>query len=123
MSVGKKKTDLVIARDGGVCVLQLDVCTGAAEVADHRANRGQGGAKSGVLDQMSNLIAACSLCNGKKETVYGELRELLVARGVRVESHSTHAKTAVRALETAVYYPDGRRYELDDDGGRLELAA
>lgn len=116
MAISRRLRDRVLARDGGICVINLDVCTTVAEVADHRANRGAGGAKS--LDGMSNLIAACSFCNGMKEMVHGEIRDLLVARGVRVESHSTHRKTAQRARETPVYYPDGKRYLLDDDGGK-----
>lgn len=121
MAISRRLRDRVLARDGEICVINLDVCTTVAEVADHRANRGAGGAKS--LDGMSNLIAACSFCNGMKEMVHGEIRDLLIARGVRVESHSTHRKTAQRARETPVYYPNGRRYELDDDGGRHDLPA
>lgn len=115
-----KKVAIVLLRDGGICVLRLTGCLVEATVADHRANRGQGGA--GIrLDGFSNLIAACVLCNGRKEDADKELRETLIARGVRVESHSTHAKTALRALEKPVYYPDGKVYTLDDFGGRTEL--
>ena len=116
--LGKKKVAAVLERDGGLCVLRLQGCTVVAQVADHRANRGHGGARS--LDEFSNLIAACSLCNGHKETVDGDLRAILEVRGVRVPGASTHAATAVRARETSVVYPDGRVYLLDDSGGRHE---
>ena len=117
--VGKKKTDAVILRDGGVCVIQLDRdCQLVATCADHRRSRGHGGARS--LDGMSNLIAACGICNGKKEDSKGETRELLVARGVIIESGRTHAHEAEKARETPVWYPDGSRWYLRDDGSRSE---
>lgn len=110
----------VISRDGGLCVLAFDrICQKVATDADHRANRGHGGAKSGVLDQPSNLIAACRVCNGFKES--GADRAELEAWGVRVRGDSTHLKTAQRALITPVRYPDGRLFYLDDLGGRVEL--
>lgn len=117
--IPEKKKARVIERDAGLCVLRLKDCLTEATVADHRANRGHGGAGK-RLDGYSNLIAACRLCNGAKENVDGELRALLIARGVRVQSASTHAKTALRALEKPVYYPDGTVFLLDDDGGRQE---
>ena len=121
VSLPKKTVAAVLTRDGGLCVLRLDGCLGEATVADHRANRGHGGAKSGVLDRLSNLLAACGLCNGLKEDAEGDLRAVLEARGVRLRSDSTHAKTALRALVMPVEYPDGRRYYLDDLGGREEV--
>lgn len=115
--VSKKTVAVVLERDHGLCVLRItDDCLGEGLVADHRANRGSGGAKSGVLDQPSNLIAACAICNGFKEA--GADREELIQRGVRVEGASTHAKTADRARVTPVRYPDGRLYYLNDDGGK-----
>lgn len=116
MAVTQKVKRLVLERDGYRCVLQLDWCQIVAVDADHRANRGNGGARS--LDKPSNLIAACRRCNGAKEEVTKEVRDKLIKRGVRVESHSTHAKTAVRALETPVTYPDGTKWLLDDAGGK-----
>jgi len=116
--LGKKKVAAVLERDGGLCVLRLQGCLGDASCADHRRARGSGGAKS--LDGMSNLIAACGICNGEKENTSGELRDLLVARGVIVEAGRTHAHEAQKARETAVWYPDGRVFMLDDSGGRRE---
>ncbi|MBK0420383.1 hypothetical protein JD276_15245 [Leucobacter sp. CSA1] len=115
--IPKKTVAVVIERDHGLCVLRISPdCTGTADVADHRANRGHGGAKSGVLDRPSNLIAACGICNGYKES--NANRAELERRGVRVRGDSTHAKTAQRALLTPVLYPDGHVYWLDDFGGR-----
>lgn len=116
--LGKKKIAAVLKRDGGSCVIRLRDCQGEANVADHRRSRGNGGAKS--LDEFSNLIAACGICNGDKENTSGELRELLVARGVIIESGRTHAHEAQKARETPVWYPDGRVFMLTDDGGRHE---
>lgn len=120
MAIKKKTVAAVIRRDGGLCVLAFDrICQTLATDADHRANRGHGGAKSGVLDQPSNLIAACRICNGFKES--GADREAMLERGVRVQGDSTHQKTARRALSTPVRYPDGRLFYLDDLGGRVEI--
>lgn len=117
----KKVRDAVIARDDGICVLQISPdCSRAASCADHRANRGAGGAKHGVLDQPSNLIAACGFCNGFKEA--GADREELLRRGVRVQSDSTHQKTAERARTTHVRYPDNRVFYLNDDGTREQIS-
>lgn len=117
--IGKKKTGKVLARDDHTCVIRLPDCQGVATVADHRRSRGQGGARS--LDEFSNLIAACGLCNGAKEDSKGEVRALLEARGVIITAGRTHAHEAQKARETPVYYPNGRRYELDDAGGLHEL--
>lgn len=115
-SLPKSTVALVIKRDGGVCMLRLSkFCLGAATLADHRANRGSGGAKHRVLDQPSNLIAACGICNGFKES--NADRAELIERGVRVEGGRTHAHTAEKARATPVYY-DGEPWWLDDEGGR-----
>lgn len=107
----------VLKRDRGLCVLRIAPdCMGDATCADHRANRGHGGAKSGVLDRPSNLIAACGICNGYKES--NADRDELERRGVRVRGDSTHAKTAIRSRVTPVEYPDGEVWWLDDDGTR-----
>lgn len=114
MAVPEKRSKKAFERDGGVCLLRFPGCQHFAECADHRANRGHGGAKSGVLDQLSNLISACGLCNGFKEA--GADRKACVARGVRVDGGRTHVHTAERARETPVLYPDGKRYLLCDAG-------
>lgn len=121
-AIPKATVALVIQRDGGVCMLRIsDACLGVATCADHRANRQSGGAKHRVLDQPSNLIAACGICNGLKEEAKGDLLADLRRRGVRLLQDSTHRKTALRALVTPVTYPDGRTYYLLDDGTREEV--
>ena len=55
----------VIARDGGVCQLQLPGCTQIAKTADHILPRARGGS-----NVPTNLRAACLHCNvvrGNKE--------------------------------------------------------
>lgn len=118
----KKLVAAVLERDGGLCVLRLAGCMGEASCADHRRSRGSGGAKHGVLDQMSNLIAACGPCNGAKEDSHGETRALLEARGVIVTAGRTHAHEAQKAREKAVWYPDGRVFYLNDDGTRDQIS-
>ncbi len=111
---------LVMARDGGLCVLRISRdCLGVASCADHRANRGSGGAGQ-RLNQPSNLLAACGPCNGLKEDSHGEVREELERRGIRLRSSATHALTAIKARVIPVVYPDGRSFYLLDDGTREE---
>lgn len=113
-----KTVALVIARDGGLCVLRISRdCLGVASCADHRANRGSGGAGQ-RLNQPSMLVAACGICNGAKAD--GQKRDELEERGVSLRPDSTHAKTALRALTFPVTYPDGRTFYLLDDGTREE---
>jgi 5-methylcytosine-specific restriction endonuclease McrA len=95
----------VILRDGGACRITLPNCTGAAETAHHRANRGAGGSR--VLNAPQNLLAACTRCNGDAETADAETRAELIRRGVRVEKAATNAATLTRAANTPVLYPDG----------------
>lgn len=113
--IPKKTVALVLDRDGGFCVLRVSPdCLGEATCADHRANRQSGGAKNHVLDQPSNLVAACGICNGFKES--GADREQLIGFGLRVESGRTHAHSAQKARERLVLYPNGAWYRLCDYG-------
>lgn len=121
MGIPIKVRDRVLERDNGLCIVQGPLCLGEAQVAHHRANRGAGGASSGVLNQMSNLASSCSPCNGWIEDSHGAARDELVRRGLRLLTDSTHAKTALRALVTPVEYPDGRLFYLLDDGGLDEI--
>jgi len=109
VTVAQKKR--IIARDGGFCLLALNVCTGEAQTTDHRANRGSGGAGD-RLDHPANLIAACSLCNGAKAEAHGVTRLDLIERGLIVIPDSTHEKTLHRAMETPVMALDGRLFRL-----------
>lgn len=113
----KKKTrDLVLSRDGGLCMVQGPSCLRVAQVVHHRANRGAGGSKA--LDLPSNLLASCSLCNGWIEDCSGAEREELIRRGVRVLQAATNEQTAERARLTIFVDPDGVVYMLDDAGGK-----
>ena len=103
----------MLERDQHTCQLALPGCLVVATVADHRANRGAGGAGK-TLDAPSNLVAACGLCNGRKES--GAFRAELIRRGLRVASGRTHAHTAERARALPVTRLDGRAYYLKDDG-------
>jgi hypothetical protein len=111
MTVTVKDKTAVIDRDGGFCLLTLPNCLGEAQTADHRANRGQGGAGS-VLDGGENLIAACSICNNDKENATGIVRLDLIERGLRVVSDSTHRKTLARVQATPVQALDGEWWML-----------
>ena len=120
-SIPRKTKTLVLERDGGFCMLRISPhCLGEATEADHRANRGSGGAGQ-RLNVPSCLVAACGLCNGAKAD--GVARDDLLKRGISVLPDSTHEKTAERCRITPVTYPDGRVFYLDDDGGRREVDA
>lgn len=120
-AIPKKTVALVIQRDGGFCMLRISPdCMGVATCADHRANRGSGGAGQ-RLNQPSNLIAACGICNGAKEEADMGLRLDLEKRGLRLPAHSTHKMSALRALVVPVLYPDGIEYHLLDNGTRKEV--
>lgn len=103
------------ARDGGVCVLNLNGCTKVATTAHHRANRGSGGSK--ILDNLANLVATCVICNGTAEDD-ADVRADLIRRGLRVEKAATNEATLLRALLTPVVYPDGSEWWLTRDGRR-----
>lgn len=108
VTVATKKA--VIERDGGFCLLVLPGCTGEAQTTDHRANRGSGG--STVLDDPRNLIAACTLCNGKKADGHAIVLADLESRGLYIRKAATNQKTLLRAIETPVEYLDGERFYL-----------
>lgn len=110
MSLPRKLVDQVIERDGGFCLLALPGCLGYATIADHRANRGMGGAPS--LDHPANLIAACGICNGHKADAHAITLMDLEERGLWVRPAATHEKTLRRAIETPVEYLTGDRYYL-----------
>lgn len=95
----------VLKRDHDTCVIRGPFCTVHATVADHRANRGAGGSR--MLDDPSNLIAACELCNGWKEDTTGRDRLRLERRGIRLPKRATNAQTLQLAMSVPVKYPDG----------------
>jgi 5-methylcytosine-specific restriction protein A len=54
---------IALERDGYMCMLQLQGCTGEATEADHRIAVSKGG-----TDEVDNLQAACRNCNNKKSS-------------------------------------------------------
>lgn len=108
VTVATKKA--VIERDGGFCLLVLPGCLGEAQTTDHRANRGSGG--SPTLDDPRNLIAACTICNGRKADGHAIVLADLEARGLYIRKAATNQKTLLRAIETPVEYLDGERFYL-----------
>lgn len=119
VAIKKRVLDVLKQRDNYSCAAQGPNCLGEGLVPHHRANRGSGGSRS--LDEFSNLLLLCALCNGWVEDSHGEDREELIRRGVRLLPDSTHVKTALRAVVTPVEYPDGRLFYLMDDGTRDEI--
>lgn len=116
MTIPKRIVTGVIERDEGWCLLTGPHCLGEATVADHRANRGMGGAKG--LDVPENLVAACTVCNGWKETAHSlELIELK-RRGLRVLRAATVKETLSRCRNIPVIDLQGRWWFLLPDGGR-----
>lgn len=114
--IPKRLSELVLSRDGHVCQLNLIGCTYVATVADHRANRGMGG--SPKLNNAVNLIAACQMCNGLKETLTGEALNDVKRRGLRLVHASTPEQTLEYAGDTPVKYRTGDWYYLDTTGHR-----
>lgn len=109
----------VIERDGGFCMLALHRCTGEAQTTDHRANRGAGGSR--LLNDPSNLIAACSQCNGDKADGTAMVLMELEHRGLYIRPDSTHEKTLARARRTPVESMDGRWWMLVSATERFEV--
>lgn len=119
MAIPRPVVRAILARDEGMCVLELVGCLGTASCADHRSDRGMGGSK--VLNSLECLVAACGLCNGRKTYVTGEERAQLVARGLIVLKGSTHAATRERCSEVPVVYPNGSVFKLTPSGERRAI--
>lgn len=118
-SVSKGTKMLMMRRDNHSCQIGLPCCVGYASGPDHRAGRGAGGSK--VLNELSNLIAACWPCNSLKETLHGEARKELVVRGVIIAFAGTNEKTAAKALVTPFIDRSGVAWLLDNDGGKTVM--
>ena len=73
----------ILLRDGGICAMTgiHEQCTGRADVANHRLNRGAGGSK--LRNGLSNGCAICHTCNGLIEAD-ARLAEIARARGVKL---------------------------------------
>ena len=112
----QKLFEAIRERDGHFCLLALPGCLGEGGVLDHRAGRGNGGSK--VLDDPCNLILACAVCNGNKESASAIVRADLIERGLRVEKAATNAATLERAKRIPVEYLTGQRWFLISDTER-----
>ena len=117
--IPRRVFEAVKERDGGFCLLALPGCLGEGGVADHRANRGMGGAK--VLDHGAALILACAICNGRKADAHALTLFDLEERGLWVRPAATHTKTLARVLQTPVTDLEGRRWLLIDEHTRQEV--
>jgi hypothetical protein len=73
---------------------------------------------SRILNNTVNLIAACSLCNGAKETLTGDALNDIKRRGLRLAHAGTPQQTLQYAAETSVQYRNGDWYYLDTTGHR-----
>ena len=77
-----------LLRDGGMCALsgQHPSCTGRADTANHRLNRGRGGSK--LRNGMANACAICHHCNGliEQDAEYATLARHL---GVKLREGDT----------------------------------
>lgn len=117
--IPRRVFEAVKERDGGFCLLALPGCLGEGGVADHRANRGMGGAK--VLDHGAALILACAICNGRKADAHALTLFDLEDRGLYVRAGATHAATLQRCIDTPVTDLEGRRWLLIDEHTRKEV--
>jgi hypothetical protein len=113
--VKKKLVDLIIQRDR-VCVIASPHCTGEPTVADHRVGRGMGG--NPRLNVPENLVAACGVCNGLKESDVRVARDCL-HRGLLLSRGRTTADDLTKCLRLPVTFPDGSRWLLTADGHRV----
>lgn len=111
----------VIERDGGFCLLALPGCLGEAQTTDHRANRQAGGSR--LLNDPVNLVAACTICNGRKADARAIVLNELESRGLYIRPDSTHAKTLERVRLAPVQYLDGEWYLLVDEHTRVHVPA
>lgn len=110
---------LVLARDGGRCVLNSRLCLGEASTVDHRVGRGMGGSRR--LNVPHNGVAVCGPCNGLRESD-ATFQASLVARGIKVLSSHDAAKDGRRCLTTPVLYPDGQAWWLTPWGSRVQVS-
>lgn len=81
MPIPKRLVRLTLDTWRGECVIGGPHCLHMASCADHRWNRGMGGNPRANVPV--NLVAACGLCNGEKESDPA-LRAECVERGIAV---------------------------------------
>lgn len=117
MSIPRKVVKAVLERDNHQCVLRSFGCLGEAKYADHRVGRGMGG--NPRLDVAVNLVAACAICNGLKESDQPFRREC-TRLGLHIARSQSTDIDLERAARVPVRYPDGSWWLLTDTG-RLPL--
>lgn len=115
--IPRKVVNAVLARDEGRCVLRSFGCLGEASVADHRVGRGMGG--NPRLNVAVNLLAACAICNGLKESD-AQFRRECTRLGIHIDRSQSTALDLERAARIPVRYPDGTWWILTPTD-RLEL--
>ena len=113
---------------GWECQLAGPHCVGDGDVADHRWNRGPGGNPRANAPQ--NLICACRLCNGDKESD-PDFRSECAHRGLALPTAyppaGILAKTAVTdwmlqlLTETPIIDRHGTAWILEPDGTRTRI--
>jgi hypothetical protein len=113
--IARKLTRLVLDRDR-ICVIASPWCTGVPSCADHRVGRGMGGNRR--LDVPENLVAACGVCNGLKESDVRVARDCL-RRGLLLNRGRSTTEDLVRCGRVPVVFPDGSRWVLRSDGTRV----
>jgi hypothetical protein len=106
--IPKRVVVAVLERDS-VCVIGSRFCTGEPSVADHRVNRGAGGNKA--LNVAQNLVAACGICNGVKESDSVTAADC-VARGIKIRRSQSTQIDLERCLSVPVIFPDGTSWFL-----------
>ena len=114
---------------GWECQLAGPHCVGDGDVADHRWNRGMGGNPRANMPQ--NLVCACRLCNGDKESD-PNFRAQCIRRGLAVPTRypdhglsltSTAITDHMLQLLTEIPVVDrhGTTWLLNADGTRTRI--
>jgi hypothetical protein len=116
-AIPRKVVNAVLERDKHQCVLRSFGCLGEATVADHRVGRGMGG--NPRLDVAVNLVAACAICNGLKESD-AHFRRECTRLGIHIARSQSTDIDLTAAGRIPVRYPDGSWWLLTDTT-RLEL--
>jgi 5-methylcytosine-specific restriction protein A len=104
--------DLVVARDGGVCVIGVTCRADPTRplVINHRINRGMGGSTDPAVNAPSALIRCCNPCNLWLE----DHPDVAYEYGWKVR------RPGVPSV-IPILYPNYRWYLLDNDGNRMRV--
>jgi len=107
------QVEAIKLRDGGMCAMRgtHDRCTGVADTANHRLNRGAGGSQQ--RNGLSNGCGICNICNGLIEHD-SELADIARRRGIKLREGIT------TPTEVPIWSPFFRQWcVLTDDDLRL----